>query len=154
MQRRELSSYRGPIYVGVDAGSTTTKIAAIGQDKELLYTSYGSNQGSPLNTVVKELRELYAAMPEQAHIAAVLTTGYGEAIVKAAVHVLLSSARQMDCERLIQRLRPILKAGMAELPVPQLAARLAELLASSESKGDLRARSEEHTSELQSHNFV
>ena len=54
-------------------------------------------------------------------------------------HVLLSAARQMDCERLIQRLRPILKAGMAELPVPQLAARLAELLASSESKGDLRA---------------
>ena len=84
--RSSLSAYEGPVYVGIDAGSTTTKIAAIGRSKELLYTSYGSNQGSPLKTVVKELRGLYAAMPSTAQIAAVLTTGYGEAIVKAAVH--------------------------------------------------------------------
>jgi len=86
VKRGDLASYTGPVHVGIDAGSTTTKIVAIGRDKELLYTSYGSNQGSPLKTVVGEMRELYKAMPSTAHIAGVMTTGYGEAIVKAAIH--------------------------------------------------------------------
>jgi len=84
--RGDLKTYQGPLYIGIDAGSTTTKIVAAGRDKEVLYTSYGSNQGSPLNTVIRELRGLYAAMAEGQYIAAVLTTGYGEAIVQAAVH--------------------------------------------------------------------
>ena len=86
VKRGELSTYEGPLYVGIDAGSTTTKITAIGRDKEILYTSYGSNQGSPLATVVKEIQALYAAMPAQAYVASTMTTGYGEAIVKAALH--------------------------------------------------------------------
>lgn len=84
--RGDFSAYRGPVYLGIDAGSTTTKLAAVGRDKELLYTSYGSNHGSPLQTVVGELQELYKAMPEGAYIASAFTTGYGEAIVKAALH--------------------------------------------------------------------
>ncbi len=86
VKRGDLSSYAGPVYIGIDAGSTTTKIAVIGKDKEVLYTSYGSNQGSPLKTVVGEMKEVYKALPESAHIAGVMTTGYGEAIVKAALH--------------------------------------------------------------------
>lgn len=86
VRRGNLSAYRGPVYIGIDAGSTTTKITAIGKDKEILYTSYGSNQGSPLKTVVKEMKGLYAALPEGTHIAGAMTTGYGEAIVKAALH--------------------------------------------------------------------
>ena len=86
VKRGELSAYRGSVYVGIDAGSTTTKVVAIGREKELLYTSYGSNQGSPLKTVVGEIQGLYRALPETAHIAGVYTTGYGEAIVKAALH--------------------------------------------------------------------
>ena len=86
VKRGDFATYAGPVYIGIDAGSTTTKIAVIGQEKELLYTSYGSNQGSPLKTVVKEMRELYQALPAAAHIAGVYTTGYGEAIVKAALH--------------------------------------------------------------------
>ena len=86
VRRGDLSAYRGPVYIGIDAGSTTTKITAIGKDKEILYTSYGSNQGSPLKTVVKEMKGLYAALPEGTHIAGAMTTGYGEAIVKAALH--------------------------------------------------------------------
>ena len=84
--RFELSAYSGPVYVGIDAGSTTTKLAVIGKNKELLYTSYGSNQGSPLKTVVSELKSLYKAMNADTYIASVFTTGYGEAIVKAALH--------------------------------------------------------------------
>ena len=86
VKRGDLSSYAGPVYVGIDAGSTTTKIVAIGRDKEILYTDYGSNQGSPLKIVIKELGGLYKAMPETAWIAGCLTTGYGEKIVKAALH--------------------------------------------------------------------
>ena len=86
VKRGDLASYKGPVYVGIDAGSTTTKIVAIGSDKEILYTDYGSNQGSPLKIIIKELTGLYDAMPETAWIAGSLTTGYGENIVKAAMH--------------------------------------------------------------------
>ncbi|WP_294175427.1 2-hydroxyacyl-CoA dehydratase [uncultured Selenomonas sp.] len=86
VRRGDLAAYEGPIYIGIDAGSTTTKLAAIGTERELLYTSYGSNQGSPLHTVIRELKGLYAAMNERTYIAGALTTGYGEAIVKAAIH--------------------------------------------------------------------
>jgi len=84
--KADMKAYHGPIYVGIDAGSTTTKLAAIGQNKELLYTSYGSNHGSPLKTVVDEMKGLYGAMNEDTYIASVTTTGYGESIVKAALH--------------------------------------------------------------------
>ena len=55
VKRGDLATYAGPVYVGIDAGSTTTKIVAIGSEKEILYTDYGSNQGSPLKIVIKEL---------------------------------------------------------------------------------------------------
>ena len=86
VKRGDLAAYAGPVYVGIDAGSTTTKIVAIGSNKEILYTDYGSNQGSPLKIVIKELTGLYHAMPKTAWIAGCLTTGYGENIVKAALH--------------------------------------------------------------------
>ena len=84
--RGDFPSYEGPVYVGIDAGSTTTKLAAVGAKKELLYTAYGSNHGSPLKSVVKELQDFYQALPEKAYVAGCMTTGYGEAIVKAGVH--------------------------------------------------------------------
>ena len=84
--RGELSKYIGPLYLGIDAGSTTTKLAVIGKDKQLLYTAYGSNEGLPLQAVIKELRSFYAAMQPGQYIASVMTTGYGEGIVKAAIH--------------------------------------------------------------------
>ena len=86
VKRGDLATYAGPVYVGIDAGSTTTKIVVIGSEKEILYTDYGSNQGSPLKIVIKELTGLYKAMPKTAWIAGCLTTGYGENIVKAALH--------------------------------------------------------------------
>ncbi|WP_196607292.1 2-hydroxyacyl-CoA dehydratase [Pectinatus frisingensis] len=81
-----LKNYRGPLYVGIDAGSTTTKVVAVGSDKQVLYTSYGSNKGVPLDSVLKALRELYAGMNDETYISSAGTTGYGEYIVKAAVH--------------------------------------------------------------------
>jgi predicted CoA-substrate-specific enzyme activase len=84
--REDLASYSGPIYLGVDAGSTTTKIVAVGDHKQILYTDYGSNEGSPLKVVVREISEFYTHLPKTCYIAGVLTTGYGEGLVKAALH--------------------------------------------------------------------
>lgn len=81
-----LSDYQGPLYIGIDAGSTTTKLVAISKNREILYSSYGSNNGSPLKTVLDEIKALYEIIPPNAYIATVGTTGYGEHIVKAALH--------------------------------------------------------------------
>ena len=86
VKRGDLSTYNGKIFVGIDAGSTTTKICAIGTDKQILYTNYGSNEGAPLKIVVNQIRDLYEKLPPTAQIGGVFTTGYGEAIVKAALH--------------------------------------------------------------------
>ena len=86
VKRGDLQTYCGKIFVGIDAGSTTTKICAIGDDKQILYTNYGSNEGAPLKIVVEQIRDLYKKIPSTAKIAGVFTTGYGEAIVKAALH--------------------------------------------------------------------
>ena len=84
--RGNLENYSGKIFVGIDAGSTTAKICAIGEDKEILFTSYGSNEGSPLKTVINQLKNFYKKIPATAKISKVFTTGYGENILKAALH--------------------------------------------------------------------
>ena len=85
--RKELSTHRGPCYLGIDAGSTTTKLALSDKDGALLYSYYGSNKGSPLKSAIEELKNLYDAMPEGAYIANSTVTGYGEALIRAALKV-------------------------------------------------------------------
>ncbi len=81
----DLSSYRGNCYLGIDAGSTTTKIALIGEDGSLLYSNYRNNNGSPLTTALSFLKEIYAKLPAEAHIVHSCSTGYGEALLKSAL---------------------------------------------------------------------
>lgn len=80
----DLSSYQGDCYLGIDAGSTTTKIALVGSDGSLLYSFYSSNDGSPLTTAIRSLKEIYALLPEGAQIVHSCSTGYGESLLKAA----------------------------------------------------------------------
>ncbi len=80
----DLSSYRGNAFLGIDAGSTTTKIALVGEDGSLLYSFYAGNDGSPLNTAIRSLKEIYSLLPEDVHIVRSCSTGYGEALMKAA----------------------------------------------------------------------
>lgn len=80
----ELASYKGNAFLGIDAGSTTTKVALVGEDGSLLYSFYSSNDGSPLNTAVRSLKEIYGQLPEDVHIVRSCSTGYGEALMKAA----------------------------------------------------------------------
>lgn len=86
-QRKELANHHGACYLGIDAGSTTTKLALTDSEGALLYFHYGSNRGSPLKSVIKELKELYSLIPESAYIANSTVTGYGEGLIKAALHV-------------------------------------------------------------------
>jgi len=81
----DLSTYKGNCYLGIDAGSTTTKIALVGEDGSLLYSFYSNNNGSPLATAIRSIQEIYEKLPANAHIVHSCSTGYGEALLKAAL---------------------------------------------------------------------
>ena len=87
VQKGDLSSYKGNCFLGIDAGSTTTKLALIGEDGELLYSTYASNRGDPIEVARQAVLEILFAMPEGAHIARSCSTGYGEALMKAALRL-------------------------------------------------------------------
>ena len=80
----DLATYKGNCYLGIDAGSTTTKIALVSEDGSLLYSFYSSNDGSPLKTAIRSIKEIYSLLPEGAKIVRSCSTGYGEALLKAA----------------------------------------------------------------------
>ncbi len=85
VKTRKLDSYRGKAFLGIDAGSTTTKCALISEDGDLLYSFYSSNNGSPLKTAISSIQEIYKLMPEGVEIARACSTGYGEALLKSAL---------------------------------------------------------------------
>ena len=82
--KAELSGYEGECYLGIDAGSTTTKLALIGGDGQLLWHFYRSNQGNPIQTCQFAIGELKKQLPKTARIVRSCSTGYGEALLKAA----------------------------------------------------------------------
>jgi len=85
IKKGNLSEYKGKCFLGIDAGSTTTKLAVVGEDGTLLYSFYSNNNGSPLKTTIKALKEIYEIMPKEAKIVRACSTGYGEALIKAAL---------------------------------------------------------------------
>ncbi len=84
VKKGDLSTYQGNCYLGIDAGSTTTKTALVGEEGELLYSFYSNNNGSPLKTAIRSIQEIYSLLPEGAKIVRSCSTGYGEALLKAA----------------------------------------------------------------------
>ena len=80
----DLAAYIGPVWLGIDAGSTTTKLTLIGRDKSILYTYYASNAGDPVSVVLDQLREVYRLCSDRAHIRGCAVTGYGEDLIRAA----------------------------------------------------------------------
>ncbi|WP_069997430.1 2-hydroxyacyl-CoA dehydratase [Cellulosilyticum sp. I15G10I2] len=87
VKRQSLANYKGKIFLGIDAGSTTTKIALIDEMGNLLYSYYGSNQGDPLKLVFRQLTKLYHEISNKASIAYSCVTGYGEALIKNTFQV-------------------------------------------------------------------
>ena len=82
---KDLATYRGKAFLGIDAGSTTTKAALVGEDGTLLYSFYHNNDGDPLGTTISAIKDIYEKLPEGVEIVHSCSTGYGEALIKAAL---------------------------------------------------------------------
>lgn len=76
----------GPLWLGIDAGSTTIKSVLLDSRDRIVHQTYGSNEGDPTSAAVKIAKDIYAALPEGAYIGRACVTGYGEDLVKAALH--------------------------------------------------------------------
>ncbi len=85
--KAKLQDYKGDCFIGIDAGSTTTKIVLIDNEGKLLYSLYGNNEGNPLQSVIKMLNSLYKILPETAKLRFSGVTGYGEKLIQTALNV-------------------------------------------------------------------
>ncbi|MDR2168093.1 MAG: 2-hydroxyacyl-CoA dehydratase [Clostridiales bacterium] len=87
LPRRDFNTYSGKIYIGIDAGSTTTKLAVISESGELLHSYYSANMGNPLKVIIAALKEIYELMPAEAVVGGACATGYGEYLSRAALSI-------------------------------------------------------------------
>ena len=87
VKQADLTQLKGDCFIGIDAGSTTTKLVVIDRDKNLLYSDYGSNEGNPLKSVISMLKKLYAILPSSVIIRYSGITGYGEKLVQTALNI-------------------------------------------------------------------
>lgn len=83
----DINNYDGDAYVGIDAGSTTTKVVLIDKEDNILYEYYGSNKGNPIEVVKKELKHIYNICGEKINIMGSAVTGYGEELIKKAFSI-------------------------------------------------------------------
>lgn len=87
LKRMDIENAKGGCFLGIDAGSTTTKFVLIDSENNILYTYYGSNEGNPLNSVIRVLKDIYDKLPKMAYIANSAVTGYGESLIKSAMKI-------------------------------------------------------------------
>ena len=83
----DLTTYKGDAFLGIDAGSTTIKVVLISENSEILYSHYSHNKGNPLENIITTLKELYSKLSKDITIKSSCVTGYGEALIKAALKV-------------------------------------------------------------------
>ena len=86
-KKRKLSTYQGDIYLGIDVGSTTSKVILIDNEGSILYSFYNSNEGNPLDLMIRIMQEVYEMIPAGCQIKKAGVTGYGEALIKSALKV-------------------------------------------------------------------
>lgn len=87
VKKGDLATAKGDIFIGIDAGSTTSKIAIIDKDGKLLHGFYASNEGAPLKVVKNALIDIFQKLPKDVVIRKVCVTGYGEALFKEAFKI-------------------------------------------------------------------
>ncbi|MDR0846782.1 MAG: 2-hydroxyacyl-CoA dehydratase [Lactobacillales bacterium] len=95
VEYKELSEHRGAAYLGIDAGSTTTKLVLIDEDANILFNHYGNNEGKPLENTIEILKDLLSKMPEGVYIKKSCVTGYGEHLLKNALKIDLGEVETM-----------------------------------------------------------
>lgn len=91
-----LAEAEGDIFLGIDAGSTTSKAVLIDKDRNILYSFYAGNKGEPVDLCVEILKDIYSKLPPKATIANVVVTGYGEDLVKAALKADIGEVETMS----------------------------------------------------------
>ena len=84
---RDIASYRGKAWLGIDCGSTTTKVVLISEEKEILYSFYSSNKGNPVALMKTQLEEIYRLCGDRIAICGAACTGYGEELIQHAFGV-------------------------------------------------------------------
>lgn len=87
LEYADLYKYKGKAYLGIDAGSTTTKLILITEDCRILYQHYSSNKGQPLDRIADKLKKIYSEMNSEIQIAGAAVTGYGEDLIKAGLSI-------------------------------------------------------------------
>ena len=85
--RAKLKDLKGDCFLGIDAGSTTTKLVLIDNEGKLLYSLYGNNEGNPLKSVISMLKKMYVEIPNTATLRYSGVTGYGEKLIQTALNV-------------------------------------------------------------------
>lgn len=80
-------NYKGKAYIGIDCGSTTTKLSVIGENDEIIYSYYSSNKGNPVEIVKEQLISIYDTFSNDIEIKSCAVTGYGEELIKRAFHL-------------------------------------------------------------------
>ncbi|MGI6752351.1 MAG: acyl-CoA dehydratase activase-related protein [Anaerovoracaceae bacterium] len=106
VKRAPLASVDGNVFLGIDAGSTTTKAALIDDKGNLLYSFYRNNEGRPLDAVMDMLRELYESMPMKVKIVRSAVTGYGEGLIQTAFSVDMGEIETMAHYRAAEEFLP------------------------------------------------
>lgn len=87
VKNADIAEYKGKAYLGIDCGSTTTKLCLLTENNEILYSYYASNQGNPVEIVREQLTEIYSLLDDKIVIAGSAVTGYGEELIKHAFSV-------------------------------------------------------------------
>lgn len=87
VKKADISTYKGKAYLGIDEGSTTTKIILLSENNELLYSHYEYNNGLPIEKIVNQLKHIYEIASPDMKIVSSAVTGYGEDLIKAALKV-------------------------------------------------------------------
>lgn len=105
-QEKSLSDHEGVAFLGIDAGSTTTKVALIDDSGNLMYSFYGNNQGQPLETTMTVLKDLYRKLPENVFIGKAAVTGYGEQLIKNALKVDIGEVETMSHYKAANHFQP------------------------------------------------
>ncbi|MEL5941029.1 BadF/BadG/BcrA/BcrD ATPase family protein, partial [Tetragenococcus halophilus] len=95
VKKSSLNEFSGSAFLGIDAGSTTTKIVLIDGKGSILYSFYGNNEGEPLQKTIDVLTKLYQNMPADVFIAKACVTGYGEKLIKNALKIDIGEVETM-----------------------------------------------------------
>ncbi|MDT2693203.1 acyl-CoA dehydratase activase-related protein [Enterococcus gallinarum] len=106
VEEKKLASHTGAAFLGIDAGSTTTKVVLIDEVGRILYSFYGNNEGQPLETTMRVLQEMYQQMPPAVFIGKAAVTGYGEQLIKNALKIDIGEVETMAHYKAAEHFQP------------------------------------------------